>query len=128
MPPHDEDGYEVREVFYKDRNGNLQMQTVPIPNVKVLTPSYTPEEIHDCLPSLDECESYEITGKLAKRILAIIFGDIQRGRKRKRDLIRKKERYRRARLKYGDLDRKTELARLMVVVAEQRLQRWKEGL
>lgn len=129
MPPHEGDSFEVREVFYKDRQGNLQMQPVPIPNVEVLTPSYTPEEIHDYLPPLENTDqSFVISGKLAEHIIKIIFKDQRRGRKRRRDLIRKKERYRRARLKYGDLDRKTRLAELMVEVAEQRLQRWREGL
>ena len=129
MPPHDGDNFEVREVFYKDCQGNLQMQPVPIPNVEILTPAYTPEEIHDYLPPLENTDqSIVISGKLAEHIIEIILKDQRRGRKRRRDLIRKKERYRRARLKYGDLDRKTRLAELMVEVAEQRLQRWKEGL
>ena len=83
---------------------------------------------HDYLPSLDESQSFEITGKLAKNIIKIILGYEKKGRKRKRDLIRRKERYRRARLKFGDLDRRTRLAELMVEVAEERLQRWNEGL
>ena len=70
----------------------------------------------------------KINRKLAKNIIKIIFGYEKKGRKRKRDLIRRKERYRRARLKFGDMDRKTRLAELMVEVAEERLQRWNEGL
>jgi hypothetical protein len=124
MPPHDENGNMIGLDDFQviDADGN------PVHLSAATILMCAPDVKHDYLPPLDWTESYEITGKLAKHILATVFGDIQRGRKRKRDLIRKKKRYRRARLKYGDMDKKTELARLMVEVAVQRLQRWKEGL
>ena len=124
MPPHDENGNMIGLDDFQviDADGN------PVHLSAATILMCAPDVEHDYLPPLDWTESYEITCKQAKHILAIVFGNIQRGRKRKRDLIRKKKRYRRARLKYGDLDRKTELARLMVEVAVQRLQRWKEGL
>ena len=125
MPPFDENGNMIGmdDFHVVDADGN------PVHLSAATILMCAPDVEREYLPPLENTEqSFWITGKLAKNIIKIILGYEKKGRKRKRDLIRRKEQYRRARLKYGDQDKKTELARLMVEVAEQRLQRWKEGL
>lgn len=124
MPPFDENGNMIGmdDFHVVDADGN----PVHLSAATIVMCALAVER--DYLPPLENTElSFWITGKLAKNIIILGY-DEKKGRKRKRDLIRRKEQYRRARLKYGDQDKKTELARLMVEVAEQRLQRWKEGL
>lgn len=74
-----------------------------------------------------ECadRSFTITGKTAEKIIRMILHDLDVLEKRKRSMLRKKEQYRRACLKYPEGHRKRELAYLLWQVAIERYALWK---
>ena len=61
----------------------------------------------------------------AKRLILMIQRDINHGKRLYRNARRKRERYRRASLKYGDLDKRTQLAMMLYQVAVERIKLWR---
>lgn len=121
MPPDMEDCKGFREVFIKDQDGELQKILLPIPEAH-----FPDQEIeHDYLPALCDAPSFVITGKTAKRLILMIQRDINHGKRLYRNAIRKREQYRRASLKYGDLDKRTQLAMMLYQVAVERIKLWR---
>lgn len=110
------------QMYIKDQDGDLVPIPEKIPEVKTLS-----ADEHDYLPPLEipPDQVFYITGKTAKRMIQMVFRDMNHGKRLLRDVIRKKERFRRAVLKYGVTDNKAQLALLLYSVAIQRLTIWK---
>ena len=110
-------------LYMINQDGDLVPIPEKIPEVKTLS-----ADEHDYLPPLEipPNQVFYITGKTAKRMIQMVFRDMNHGKRLLRDVIRKKERFRRAVLKYGVTDRKAQLALLLHVAAELRLTIWRE--
>lgn len=110
-------------LYMKNQDGELVPIPEKIPEVKTLS-----ADEHDYLPPLEipPDQVFYITGKTAKRMIQMVLRDMNHGKRLLRDVIRKKERFRRAVLKYCVTDNKAQLALLLYSVAIQRLQIWRE--
>ncbi len=113
-------------MYIKDSDG----QIVPIPrSVEKIEPGQLFIEGDDqpefIIPPEYQGRSFTITGKTADRIIRMILHDLDVLEKRKRSMLRKKEQYRRACLKYPSGHRKRELAYLLWQVAIERYLIWK---
>ena len=109
-------------MYVKDQDGNLIPIPRPIPEVR----SLEAQEEHDHLPSFeDQSFGFTITGKMAKRLIRMITRDLDKGRRKKRTLIRKREDYRRACIKYPPGSKRWQLSLARFQKAYDEYHKWR---
>lgn len=113
------------QMHIKDQDGEI----IPIPReIQEITEIEDPEEMVDQAIAAGRIipMEFSFTAKADRAFMRKIRKEVNRRRHPIRDVHRKKERFRRAVLKYGTTDDKAQLALLLYTVAIQRLMIWKE--
>jgi len=125
MPTKDGEELLNGAMYIMDQDGEI----IPIPReIPEITETEDPEEMVDQAIAAGRIipMEFSFTAKADRAFMRKIRKEVNRRRHLIRAVCRKKERFRRAALKYGTMDKKAQLALLLYMVAVQRLVIWKE--
>lgn len=125
MPPKDGDQYNDLPMYIVDQDGTVQEIPRPLPEIKsgelYIEGDDQPEFILPPKP-----QKFSFTAKSDREFFPEIRKEMNHRKRLIRNIARKKERFRKAVLKYGVTDRKAQLAFLLYEVAVLRLTIWRE--